>query len=227
MILQRTDTVERLENLLAVTRFISKSTPYMISVLECAPYCNELIKTLLSEEIDYNFIEAKDTILHRTQYINHMTKESTTKYIAIWDADIIIAPKQAYQVLEWIKSGEADFVIPYDKHALDTTPIIRKLFLEDGEIETLEQNRSKMKEMYAPNPLDGAFMANREAYIEAGMENEDFYGWGMEDGERFCRWQRLGYKIKRVPGPLYHLSHGRGVNSMFHTPDQGLWMFNF
>ena len=63
-------------------------------------------------------------------------------------------------------------------------------------------------------------MANRQTYVDAGLENENFYGWGLEDGERYYRWLNLGYKVKRIPGPLFHLSHGRGINSTFHNPDQ-------
>ncbi len=31
--------------------------------------------------------------------------------------------------------------------------------------------------------------------LEAGMENEHFYGWGPEDMERAMRWNTLGYRI--------------------------------
>lgn len=222
LILIRMDTVERIENVISVVRFISKNLPFKIGLFECTPYCNGILQTLLKREIEYTFIEDHDPVLHRTRYINHMTMNTITPYIAVWDADVILAPKQVLKALEILQAGEADFVIPYEKQALDTTPIIRNLFLEDGKLETLEQNKNKMKEIYAPNPLGGAFMANLEAYKKAGMENEDFYGWGLEDGERYYRWQKLGYKIKRVPGPLFHLSHGRGINSMFHHPDQEL-----
>jgi predicted glycosyltransferase involved in capsule biosynthesis len=219
----RTDTVERIENILSVIRFISKNMPHKIRVLESAPFCNGILQSLIGKEIEYSFIEDYDPVMHRTRYINQMAVEATTSFIAVWDADIIIAPNQVLQALWILQSGKADFVIPYEKQALDTTPVIRKLFMEDGKMETLEQNQKKMKEMYAPNPLGGAFMASLEAYKNAGMENEDFYGWGMEDGERFYRWRNLGYKIIRVPGPLYHLSHGRGINSMYHNPDQAIW----
>ena len=94
------------------------------------------------------------------------------------------------------------------------------MFLQDPKIEFLLKNMKKMKEMYPPNPLGGAFLANLESYKESGLENESFYGWGMEDVERFYRWGNMGYKIKRVPGPLFHLTHPRGQNSNFHDTDQ-------
>ena len=46
------------------------------------------------------------------------------------------------------------------------------------------------------------------------MENEDFYGWGLEDGERHYRWLSFGYRIYRSEGCLFHLSHPRDQNRM-------------
>lgn len=50
------------------------------------------------------------------------------------------------------------------------------------------------------------------SYKEVGFENEGFYGWGLEDGERYLRWKRFGYTVKRISGPLFHLSHPRGLS---------------
>jgi hypothetical protein len=223
LILIRMDTVERIENLLACIRFLSKNLPYKIKILECAPHCNGLINYIISNQIEYDFVQDNDPILHRTLYINKMASDAATPFIAVWDCDVIVPINQIQKSIHLLETGQADFVYPYDKFFLDTTPIIRKLFLEDENIETLNQNLKKMREMYAPNPLGGAFMANLEAYKNSGMENEDFYGWGMEDGERFFRWKSKGLKVKRVSGHLFHLSHHRGINSMFHNPDQGTW----
>jgi predicted glycosyltransferase involved in capsule biosynthesis len=64
-------------------------------------------------------------------------------------------------------------------------------------------------------------MVNRELYIKSGLENTNFYGWGLEDGERYYRWGILGYEIKRANGPMFHLSHDRGLNSLFHSQEAG------
>ena len=218
--LVRLDTIERLENLLAVSRFLMKNLELKILVLECAPFNNGVLEKLLDQTVQYTFQEDHDPILYRTKYLNQMIRTVETPYVAVWDTDVIVPVDQIVKAVELLQSGEADFVYPYEKQFLDTSPILRKLFLETGNIEVLEQNAKKMKEMYLPNPVGGAFLANVKAYKESGMENEDFYGWGMEDGERYHRWENQGYKIKRVPGPLFHLSHGRGINSVYHNTDQ-------
>ena len=53
----------------------------------------------------------------------------------------------------------------------------------------------------------GAFFVNRSVYVQAGGENEHFYGWGPEDLERVKRMEILGYSVTRIKGDLYHLYH--------------------
>ena len=220
LFLIRLDTIDRLENILAATQFLLSNFETNIFVAEFSYYYNGLLEKLLDKSIRYSFNEDTDPILHRTRFLNQMAMDVDTPLVAVWDTDVIVAVVQVVKAIELLRNGEADFVYPYEKQFLETSPILRRLFFQEGEIEILDQNAKKMKEMYLPMPIGGAFIAKLKAYKESGLENEDFYGWGMEDGERFYRWENLGYKIKRVPGPLFHLSHGRGVNSIFHNIDQ-------
>lgn len=220
LLLVRLDTMNRLENIVAVTSYLNNAFDSDIRVLECSVYNNGLLKKLLPKDIHYSFFEDYDPVLYRTRFLNTMTRSVQTPFIAIWDTDVIAPVSQVVKAIEMLRKGEADFVYPYEKQFLDTSPILRNMYLKEGNIAVLEQNINKMKKMYPPNPVGGAFLANRKAYMEAGLENENFYGWGLEDGERYYRWINLGYKIKRVYGPLFHLSHERGLNSIFHNPDQ-------
>ena len=222
LFLVRLDTIDRLENILASTQFISSNFETNIRVSEYSSCNNGLLEKLLDKNIRYSFQEDHDPILFRTKFINQMTRSVETPFVAVWDADVIMSVGQVVMAVELLRNNEADFVYPYEKQALDTSLILRRLYLLDRKIQVLEQNVKKMKEMYSPNPLGGAFLANLKAYKESGLENENFYGWGLEDGERYYRWENLGYKIQRVPGPLFHLSHGRGINSTFHNGDQQL-----
>ena len=45
------------------------------------------------------------------------------------------------------------------------------------------------------------------------MENEFMISYGPEDIDRFERFTKLGFNIKRISGILYHLDHHIGVNS--------------
>ncbi|MCL4481037.1 MAG: galactosyltransferase-related protein [Bacteroidetes bacterium] len=220
LLIVRLDTIDRLENILAVTAFINSNFLAKISVLECAPFNNGILKRLLDEKIRYAFQEDHDPILYRTKFLNQMIQSADTPFVAVWDIDIIFQVNQLIEAMKLLRKGEADFVIPYEKYMLDTSPILRKIYLEEGKIEVLEQNVKKLKEMYVPDPVGGVFLANLQAYVDSGLENENFYGWGLEDVERYNRWMNLGYRVKRVPGTIFHLNHGRGINSIYHNADQ-------
>jgi len=221
LIIIRLDTIERLENILASTKFLLEHFETNISVLESTYRYNGFLKKLLDSRINYNFIKDDDPILHRTMYLNKMLKETTTPFVSVWDADVITSPLQISESLNILRRKEADFVFPYEKLFLDTSLILRNIFFEKQlDLKFLYNNQKKMSLMYSPDPVGGAFFCNLNSYKNAGLEKEEFYGWGLEDGERYIRWHRNGYTIKRIPGPLFHLSHPRGINSLLHNEDQ-------
>ena len=222
LILVRIDSIERLENLMAVIAFIRRHFDTNIHVLECASYNNGYLKKLLGKNVHYSFQEDSDVILYRTKYLNQMLQHVGTPFVAIWDADVIVTINQLKECVELLRTGIADFVYPYRRYFLDTTAIIRELFLKKKQINLLVKNAGKMEELYAPNPLGGGFLCRLDAYIEAGGENEKYYGWGVEDGERFQRFTKLGYRVKRLEGVMFHLYHPRGINSRIHHPDQDI-----
>ena len=67
--------------------------------------------------------------------------------------------------------------------------------------------------------VGGAFLVNKYMYLNAGGGNENFYGWGPEDLERFRRIKILGLPVYRATGCLFHLHHPRNENSGFATPE--------
>lgn len=120
--------------------------------------------------------------------------------------------EQVVASVDFLCNG-ADFSYPYEYYFYDTSMEIRRMYLESKDIKILLDYRKFMNRMYAPYPVGGVFFANRDSYIKCGMENESFYGWGVEDGERFSRWRNHGMCVRRVQGPIFHLSHPRGINS--------------
>ena len=89
-------------------------------------------------------------------------------------------------------------------------------------IRFLLRNKDKMNLIYGINVTGGAVFANKEAYINAGMLNEKFYGWGPEDFELYERLKILGQKIHRSDGLMFHLTHSRGSNSSFRSMEQNI-----
>ena len=220
LLLVHVDTIERVENLLVVVEYLVSNFDTKVEILEVASYNNGIVKKILNKKVNYTFLEDDDPILFRTKYLNRMLSSVSTTFVAVWDVDVLLETGQVIEAMNLLRSGRADFVIPYEKKALDTSLILRKLFLRKKKLDFLSKHADKMKEMYPPNPLGGAFFCKLDSYIKIGLENEDFYGWGVEDGERYLRWKNSEFKVERVKGALFHLSHPRGINSIFHAQDQ-------
>jgi predicted glycosyltransferase involved in capsule biosynthesis len=210
----RLDSIDRLVNLKTSLKFIKEHFNTDVHILEADSFDNSLIRCIAPDMVHYRFIEDNDPIFYRTKYINTMVEECTTPYFAVWEPDIIVPPEQVAESVNFIRSGEADFVNPYE-YVLDTTLILRKHFIINGDWRYLDKHNDKMQKMYVSHSVGGVFFCNRERFIEAGMDNLNIYGWGMEDVERVSRWKKLGYSYKRADGYIYHLSHQRGPNSYY------------
>ena len=216
----RIETLIRLENLLAVVKYLQDNFVLNIFILEAAPYKSDILQCLLPSAVDYIFVRDEDPVFYRTRYINQLVKKVKTKYLGVWDADVVFPVKQVCSAMEMLRLGIADFVYPYDGLFLDTSLIIRQMFIETMDVSMLLSLKNFMSVPYGVEMKGGAFLANREKYIEAGMENENFYGWGPEDWERVERWRNLGCRIKNTDGVLFHLTHPRDMNGKHNSEHQ-------
>ena len=217
----RLDSIDRLENILLITEFINKYFKTNILLLEVNAYNNKILSRLLPKNVKIDFIRNYDPIFHRTHYLNKIVEKTDTAVISLWDSDVLVDKMQIECSVDLIRKNTADIVLPYNGKFLDTSKMVRELYMETRDIDVLKQNENKMRPLYLPDPVGGALFANKKVYVESGMENEHLYGWGNHDGERINRWEILNYRVKRVEGPLYHLSHTRSINSRYHSNKQG------
>ncbi|MBP1531764.1 MAG: hypothetical protein ILA39_06535 [Bacteroidaceae bacterium] len=221
LLVSKFDSIIRLENALFVSKYLITNFHAKVYFWEISEYNNGIFKKLMPAGVNYSFVEDKDPILYRTYYINKMVECVQEKYISIWDVDVVIPTEQITKAVTLLEQGY-DFVLPYEFHFYDTTEEIRNIFMKEMNIEILKLYKKFMIELYRPKPVGGVFFANRKSYIECGMENENFYGWGVEDGERYLRWQSKNKKIVHVQGDLFHLTHPRGINSKMQSRDESI-----
>ena len=215
----RLDSVERLENLILSVQSLLRNFDTHIMVLEATSYKTGIIQKLLGNKIEYLFLEDKDSVFYKTKYLNIMTRRACTPFIGIWDVDVILPKEQIMDSITKLRQN-FDIAYPYDGHCYDTSFVIRGLYVQNKSIQFLLRNKDKMSLIYGNKVTGGAVFANREAFIKAGMMSEKFYGWGPEDFELYERLKILGLKIHRSDGPLFHLTHSRGINSSFRSPEQ-------
>lgn len=215
----RLDSITRLENLQVVIEELLKKFKTNIMILEASKHNFRLLEKVLPHSTEILFVQDYDPIFHRTHYINQLVKQSRTQLVAVWDCDVLVQPTQIVESVKLLREAKADFVLPYKDHFLDTSAPIRELYIYSRDLDLLVNNKGKMENLYE-DPVGGGFLANRTQYMASGLENENFYGWGREDGERVNRWKILGYQLVQIEGVMYHLTHERGINSKFHSSSQ-------
>lgn len=155
-------------------------------------------------------------LLHRTRSLNKMAKEANTPYVANWDADVIVAPMQILETVHRLRQGD-DMVMPYDWR-FARIPRFNgwhekiAVRMDIGDVSGHRHSFVGFNPGSAES-WGGAVFFNKKSFIEGGMENENFISFGPEDSERRERFTKLGYKVSRVKGPIYHLNHHKGLNS--------------
>ena len=221
----RIDSIIRLENLLMSLDCILSYFHTQIYILEASSYPNKIIPSLTSKEssITYHFLLDKDPIFHKTKYLNILSKYVNTPIVCIWDADVILDHIQILDAIKQLRTKKFEVAYPYDGDFLDTSDILREHYWLHRDIAFLQKQRNKMNSLYTVEGIigavGGAVFVQTEKYRSAGLENEDFYGWGLEDGERHYRWLSFDYQIYRSKGCLFHLSHPIDINGMFRSKE--------
>lgn len=213
----RIDSIERLENLILSVGFLQKYFSTNIYILEAASFNSGIVQKYFNRSVKYEFIEDCDPIFHRTKYFNHMIASCPTEYIALWDADIIVNKSAILEGLDLLRNKQYDVVYPYDTNFYEVPTILRNIFARNKNILFLEKSLSKMKKLYDCPMVGGGVMINKEKFIEAGMENENYYGWGNDDWDRYYRFIQLNYSISHTNNVLFHLTHPRACNSKFRS----------
>jgi len=215
LILVKIDSVDRLENIKAVIQYLTTWFDTNILLLE-TDETSKLDKCLFPPEVQYTFVKIDNPRLNRPKYNNQLINMATTPYISIYDADIIFPLHQIVQAVEVLRKGTHAMVSPYDGNFAGVDMLLKAMFLKLPDPALFEANRKKIS-TGTHRSFGGAILMNREVYKQCGMENENLYLWGPDDIERVKRMDILGYPTKRIPGNLYHLHHGRGVDSVYCT----------
>ena len=169
--------------------------------------------TLLFEEND-------DPIFHRTRILNDMLMESDTTVVVNYDCDVVFPVSSYLDAYKMICEDGYDLVYPYGQgHWQMKVPVNQKLidkFVISGFQEDAFANHPDNE--VSTSDYGWAQFFKRQSYIDGGMENENFISYGYEDNERPERFTKMGYKVGRVDGTIYHMEHARTMNSWFTNP---------
>lgn len=206
------DSEDRLNNYKTIINHLTSLFDTNIIVCESDSKSNE-DKLKISDSVEYIFHEDHSGFFHRTKILNIMTKMSKTNIVCNYDTDVVFPEQQYLSSVNKIKEG-CTLVFPYGGKFMD----VPKRFFDSIKSNNFHDINEDQLDLAHPSSVGGAFFFNKEQYGLMGLENENFISWGFEDNERINRINKLGGKICRVPGLLYHLNHERGTNSVPENP---------
>jgi hypothetical protein len=215
MILIRVDSEDRRENMETIIKYLNKYFITNIILLE-ADEETKLGATPLPENVKYVFVKDSAPLLHRTRWNTELAKLATTPIVAIYDTDVVFSPAQIETTVNNIRSGRADYAVPFDGEFVCIDKLFKKIFMKILDTELLFQNTGKFS-VSSKRSFGGAAFIKRQVFINAGFDNINITSWGPEDIERQKRMKILGYKVVRTKGPLFHLHHKRGINSLYNN----------
>ena len=160
-------------------------------------------------------------VFHRTRMLNMMAREADTPFVANYDCDVLFPPMQVLLAVEKLRAG-VDVVSPFMGWFAGVPRVPWFKMLEkhlDVGIFGATKFRGKGINPGSEDAMGGAVFVNKKSFLEVGGENENYVGWGNEDNERWWRFGKLGLKLERIVGFLYHIDHFRGVNSGGNHPN--------
>lgn len=191
-----------------IVKEVDTTSVFEVDVLPQLKECSDNVNNLI-----HIFEQSDDPVFYRMKILNEMLNMSKTDIVVNCDCDIVLPIQSYLDAYNLILSGEADVVYPYgngnyQKQVFANDELVSEFLSNDCDFSILES-----KSNISTSDFGWIQFFNRKAYIEGGMENENFRGSSPEDKERFYRFTTLGYNVNRLDNFIYHLEHSRGRNS--------------
>ena len=203
------DNIERLENVLEVSRYVSSNFRANIRIAEYAPYSNGMLEKLLKENIQYSFFEYHEHVLCRYRLLDQFLRAATTPFVAIWSSDVIIPIPQLWKGIEMLKKNEADFVIPYQEPWVDSVLNLKSLYRQRNSTERTYPGFEMKREQCPEGFLSEIVIANRKNCIRYGFRKENFCGWCTKENLRHFPESNMNIRMQSIPGIMFRLEHRR------------------
>jgi len=215
---------DRLRNVITVCCFLLENfdTKVIIKEVDNESVFEQVALPQISEYVEgaidnlthmFEQEDPDDPVFYRMRYINEMLYKADTPVIANYDCDVLMPIQTYLEAQKQLTEGSFDVIYPYG-----LGPWQKKVFATDAMVSEFLSNDCEFSYLEKKIEIDNAESGHvqffrRSAYIEGGMENENFRGSAPEDKERIHRFTTLGYNVGRIENWIYHLEHSRGNNS--------------
>jgi hypothetical protein len=202
---RKTDDHEREENLDITLRYLNRIGIKNLIISEYSKISSENLLMQkygnLFNSFTIIFTNSHDNLFNRALAINRGVTESKTLYFAALDVDCLTKKRNIDLAINLLDNG-FDVVHPFNRIIKDV--IDKEKFIEEYDFETVTSETQ-----YREYADGGIVFWRKDRFIDIGMANEYFCGWGGEDNELSIRTNLFELKQIRIDDVLYHLYHNR------------------
>lgn len=209
----RIDSQDRIDNLKLVLNHIGRYFKTNIILIEASSDRLLTKGFIKSHNVQYHYINDMDEVFHTTKYRNLLIKLCESPYFFICDADVLVNPSAIIDCVESMSGSSTPILVyPYNGNFFDVPSEHRKTYEKEENYTELEQCESSFN-LWFKYSLGGIFGGRTMDFDDVPLDNENIYGWGPDDKERYYRLKKIGFNVYRANYPLYHLFHTRNLNS--------------
>lgn len=202
---RKTNEIEREKNLDITLTYLSKIGIKNLIISEHADVTsrNSLENTYKNSfaSLKFIFANANGNSFNKAHAINQGVIASETPYFVIVDVDCLTKKKNIDMAIYLLEKG-FDVVHSFNRVVKDIMD--KERFRKEYDFEGVNSPAQ-----YREWADGGIVFWNKQAFIDIGMKNEYFSGWGGEDNEILIRANLCELKQIRIDDTLYHLYHDR------------------
>ena len=220
----RIESFDRLRNVVVSSIYLLDNTDCTLIIKEAdsesafeasaLPQIRECVGEEKCKRLIHVFEKNDDQFFHRTRLLNDMVMMTKTPVVVNYDCDILLPLESMVEViLEVSKYGLSLWDGNWQYQIFTDDDLVSRFINNDYDLGILRERSRVYDAKYG-----FCQFYSTEKYIEGGLENENFIAYGYEDNERYHRFNKLGYKVGRYDGNVYHMEHERTPNSWFTNP---------
>lgn len=215
----RGDTEYRYRNLRNVISYYGKLYPDSEHIIiNDAAKPDERLKEFANNRVKFYFF-ANPSDYRRCECYNIGIKNAAFPFVVFLDLDVLVSKMQIDTCLKGLIDGSVHFVYPYDGRFVDIVDHnLIPSFVDNFNDTTKKYEEIIPKlELNIPHPcglnmihtqsVGGIQISTKQFMTDVKGFISSFTSWGCEDLAMFYLYQKLGFKVGRVGGCVFHMNH--------------------
>jgi glycosyltransferase involved in cell wall biosynthesis len=215
----RGDTEYRYRNLKNVISYYGNLYPNSEHIIiNDAEIPDERLKEFANNRVKFYFFE-NPSDYRRCECYNIGIKNASFPFVVFLDLDVLVSKVQIDSCLKGLIDGIVHFVYPYDGRFVDIIdhdliPSFVDNFIDitkkfEEILPKLELNvpHSCGLNLIHTQSVGGIQISTKQFMTDVRGFVSSFLSWGCEDLAMFYLYQKMGFKVGRVGGCVYHMNH--------------------